>query len=144
MRTLVTPAPIEADVLFAAFQADNPQAGAIAAFVGQVRPGVDALELEIYDGMTQTQVATGLAPIAATVDGFYAVHRFGRLTPGETIVVVLAAAAHRRAAFEAVDQAMDWLKTEAAFWKKETVGGRSRWIEPRAADYTDAQRWRRA
>lgn len=142
MLTLVTPSPIDAADVFAAFQANHREAGAIAAFIGQVRPGVEALELEIYDGLTQAQVAAELAAIAANVDGFCAIHRYGRMTPGETIVVVLAAAAHRRAAFEAVDHAMDFLKTEAAFWKKETVGGQSYWIEPRAEDYADAQRWR--
>jgi molybdopterin synthase catalytic subunit len=114
MRTRVTPAPLDASAVFAAFQAENREAGAIASFLGQVRPGVEALDLQIYDGFTQRQVEAGLAPIADAVDAFRAIHRYGRLAPSETIVVVIAAADHRRAAFEAVNRAMDWLKTKAA------------------------------
>lgn len=143
MRALVTPEPIDAAALLARFQATNAEAGAIASFVGLVRgEGVTALELEIYEGFTQNQIFAGLEPVRAEVDDLWAIHRYGRLLPGETIVVVLAASRHRRAAFAAVDRAMDWLKTEAAFWKKEHRASGTHWIEPRAEDYIDAARWR--
>lgn len=146
MRIMITPHQLDAAALLAEFQAANPYAGAIASFIGQVRPEpeIEALELEIYDGFTQAQVREGLSPIAAMVDDFFAAHRYGRLSPGETIVLVMAASRHRRAAFDAVDRAMDWLKTEAAFWKKECSVDGVRWIEPRSEDYSDAQRWARA
>lgn len=144
MRVLITPDPLDAPALLEAFQAANPMAGAIASFVGQVRgAGVEALDLEIYDGFTQPHAQAGLAPIAADVAGFLVAHRFGRLLPGETIVVAAAASPHRRAALQAVDRAMDWLKTEAVFWKREHGRDGARWIEPRSRDYEDAARWSR-
>ena len=144
MRLLITPDPLDAPALLAAFQAANRTAGAIASFVGQVRgEGVEALELELYDGFTQPHAEAGLAPIAAGVGAFLVAHRFGRLLAGETIVVVAAASPHRRAALQAVDRAMDWLKTEAAFWKREHGPAGPCWIEPRGQDYEDAARWRR-
>lgn len=144
MQLRVTPDPLDAPALLAAFQAANSMAGAIVSCVGQVRgAGVEALELEIYEGFTQPHAAQGLAPIAAGVCDFLVAHRFGRLLPGEVIVVVAAASPHRRAAFEALDRAMDWLKTEAVFWKREHGPAGARWIEPRGQDYEDAARWSR-
>lgn len=143
MTVRVTPDPIDAPALIAAFQAANPDAGAIAVFVGQVRggDGIEALDLEIYHGFTQAQVADGLSAIAATVDDFLAVHRYGRIAVGEAVVLVVAAGRHRRVTFAAVDRAMDWLKTQAAFWKREISASGHRWVEPRQEDYDDAQRW---
>ena len=68
-------------------------------------------------------------------------HRVGEILPGETIVFVATASTHRRAAFEAADFLMDYLKTEAVFWKKESTDQTDSWIEPRADDYADAERW---
>ncbi|HET9429388.1 MAG TPA: molybdenum cofactor biosynthesis protein MoaE, partial [Allosphingosinicella sp.] len=69
------------------------------------------------------------------------VHRFGTLLPGEPIVFVAAASAHRRAAFEAADYVMDRLKTDALFWKREDTASGNRWIEPRDDDHVARQRW---
>ena len=69
------------------------------------------------------------------------VHRTGRISPGEPIVFVATAAAHRRAAFEAADQLMDYLKSRAPFWKKSAGPAGERWIEPTPRDYEDAARW---
>jgi len=144
VRALVSPATLDAPALLAAFERANSGAGAIVSFAGRVRGegGVTALELEIFPGFTEPAVAAAMAEIAAGVDDLWALHRFGRLAPGETIVLVAAASAHRRAAFEAVDRAMDWLKTQAPFWKKEHRAGAAAWIEPRAQDHADAARWR--
>ena len=70
------------------------------------------------------------------------VHRTGEMKPGETIVFVAAASAHRRAAFEAADFLMDYLKTKAVFWKREDTEKGPAWIEPREEDYKDASRWK--
>lgn len=125
-------------------------AGAVVSFAGLVRPqtpssAVSKLHLQAYSPMTERGIETACAdalerwPLtAATV-----VHRIGNMQPGETIVFVATATAHRRAAFEAADFLMDYLKTEAVFWKKETLEtGEEVWIEPRGEDYTDRQRWK--
>jgi molybdopterin synthase catalytic subunit len=74
--------------------------------------------------------------------GLVAIHRYGLVKPGEQIVLVLAASAHRRAAFEAADFMMDYLKTRAPFWKREDRGGESAWVEARASDDEAAERWK--
>lgn len=132
----------------AAFTRQSPAAGAIATFVGLVRPSggetqVDLLELQRYGRFTQATVEA----IAADgqqrfgLIGLTIIHRFGMLTPGEPIVFVAAAAPHRRAALEAVDYLMDRLKTEAPFWKREHSPLGSRWIEPSTSDHEDRARW---
>lgn len=124
-------------------------AGAIVSFVGAVRPSADgvaveALELEHYPGVTEASIARieTEARNRWPISDVDIVHRVGRIPRGETIVFVAVAAAHRRAAFAAADFIMDFLKTEAMFWKKEIGADGARWIEPRSADYRDAQRWR--
>lgn len=135
------------DAALAKFRARNQNAGAVVSFLGQVRSegdNVDALELEHYPGYTEKYVHA----IARTafdrwaLDDLYVIHRVGRMAPGEAIVLVATASAHRRAAFEATDFMMDYLKSEAPFWKKEIRGGVSHWIEPRCEDYQDKARWR--
>lgn len=118
--------------------------GAVASFVGLVREdGVEALTLEHYPGMTERQLrsiadeATARWPIQAGL----IVHRFGRLAVGERIVLVAVASAHRAAAFEACAFLMDWLKTQAPFWKREEANGESRWVEAKATDDEAARRW---
>ncbi len=139
-----------ADTLLASFTAANRAAGAIVTFTGQMRGlGADgvplaALILEAYRGMTLASLddiaAAGITRFALT--DALVVHRAGRIVPGETIVFVAVAAAHRRAAFEGADWLMDKLKTEALFWKsEETADGARRWIEPTAADHAAAARW---
>jgi molybdopterin synthase catalytic subunit len=132
----------------ARFAAAHREAGGIASFIGQVRAGqggdaVQALELSHYPPLTLPGMEA-LAAAAAErwpLDGVLIVHRTGRLGPGEPIVLVAAAARHRRAAFSAVDFAMDHLKSEAWFWKRELTARGWRWIEPRAEDHADRARW---
>jgi molybdopterin synthase catalytic subunit len=140
--------PFDPGAELAAFTARLPDAGAIASFAGLVRSASDgkdvsALELEHYPALTEKVVAAigqdararfGLADILI-------VHRHGAMAPGEPIVFVAAAAAHRRAAFDAVDYAMDRLKTEAPFWKREHGPDGARWVEARDADVEDRARW---
>ena len=129
----------------AAFNAANPHAGGVATFLGKVRPGgdVQALELTHYAPLT----LAGMEALAAqamdrfALDGLLAWHRVGVMTPGEPIVLVAAAARHRRAALEATDFLMDHLKSASWFWKREKRGGAWHWIEPRADDHAALARW---
>lgn len=135
----------EAAAEIAAFSAGHGTAGGIASFLGQVRggDGVEALELRHYDPLT----LPGMQALAAQAErrwpliGLLIVHRTGVMHPGDPIVLVAAAARHRRDAFAAAEFAMDHLKSESWFWKREKAGGRWRWIEPRAQDYADIGRW---
>lgn len=120
--------------------------GGVASFTGVVRggDGLTALELEHHPGITQAMM-TRIAEEAAArwpLLGVTAIHRHGRLTPGERIVLVAAASPHRAAALEATAFLIDWLKTRAPFWKKEHFAdGSSRWVEARTADDEAAARW---
>ena len=129
----------------AAFNAAHPQAGGVVSFLGKVRPDGDvkALELSHYEPITLPRMRD-LAETARTrfaLDGALAWHRVGVMTPGETIVLVAAAARHRRSAFEAADYMMDYLKSDAWFWKRERRSDGWHWIEPREADHADRRRW---
>ena len=141
IRVMVSPAPIDVAAEMAALEVG----GAVATFTGLVRPddGVAILELEHYPGATETAL-TRLAEEAGARWSLAAatiVHRVGPLRPGERIVFVGTASAHRAAALEACAFLIDRLKTDAPFWKRETVGGESRWVEPRGSDDTAAARW---
>lgn len=120
--------------------------GGVASFTGVVRGGggLTALELEHHPGITLAMM-TRIAEEAAArwpLLGVTAIHRHGRLVPGERIVLVAAASPHRAAALEATAFLIDWLKTRAPFWKKEHFAdGSSRWVEARAADDKAAARW---
>ena len=131
----------------AAFTAEG--AGAIASFTGLARPAtkegapIHRLFLDHHSRLTRRS----LDEIAASAERFGVsavriVHRCGEIAPGEAIVFVAAAAAHRRAAFEAVDYLMDRLKTDALFWKREDGVDGSHWIEPTEADRADRARWK--
>jgi molybdopterin synthase catalytic subunit len=122
--------------------------GAIVTFTGTVRQGtgddqIDEMTLEHYPGMTEGELerveaeARSRWPLAASL----IVHRFGRLEPGDNIVLVITASAHRKAAFEAAEFLMDYLKTSAPFWKREVSGDKARWVEARASDDADTKRW---
>jgi molybdopterin synthase catalytic subunit len=119
--------------------------GAVASFVGLVRGGgIAAMTLEHYPGMTERQLRA-IADEAATrwpLQGIVIVHRYGRLRPGERIVLVATASPHRVAAFDSCAFLMDWLKTQAPFWKQEETADGARWVEARAADDAAAARWR--
>lgn len=124
--------------------------GAVVTFSGLCRDDagtLSALEIEHYPGMAQAEIgriaeeAAGRWPLL----GLVAIHRFGRIEPGENIVLVVAASSHRAAAFEAASFLMDYLKTSAPFWKKEHLvdGSASDWVDAREADEASAARWRR-
>lgn len=124
-------------------------AGGVASFVGLARgcssagEPIDRLVLEHHPRITiKSLEATAAAALSRfRIDHVSIVHRFGAILPGEPIVFAGAAAAHRRAAFEAADYAMDRLKTEAVFWKREETEGGRVWVEPTEADYADRERW---
>lgn len=129
----------------AAFDAAHPFAGAIASFTGKVRQdnATQALELVPYYPLTRTSMLDFAVDALErfAIDGILAWHRIGIMAPGEPIVLVAAAAQHRRAAFLAVDFMMDHLKSKAWFWKREQREDGWHWIEPRPADYADLARW---
>ena len=130
----------------AALLSRAPQAGAAVSFVGQVRAEggeVTNLMLDHYPGFTEAGIHAIVAAAEARFEcmAVSVVHRFGHLRPGEPIVFVGVAAAHRRPAFEAADYLMDRLKTGAPFWKREDGPAGSRWIEPGERDLLDRARW---
>lgn len=121
--------------------------GGVASFSGIVRGdgGLVELYLEHHPGMTQAAMLAMAQEASRRWDllGVVVIHRFGALLPGDPIVFVGTAAAHRAAALESCAFLIDRLKTEAPFWKRETFAdGRARWVEPRAADDEAAARWR--
>lgn len=140
--------PIDPSALGAQFSAGLAGAGAIASFVGLVRPegdlNVEALLLDHAPGITQAAIKSAVDEAAGRwklLDVMIA-HRIGRVAVGDAVVFVATAAEHRRAAFQSCDFLMDFLKTDAPFWKKQISRSGDVWIEPRAEDYTDRSRWR--
>jgi molybdopterin synthase catalytic subunit len=133
----------------AALHAGDPAIGAVTSFTGYCRDEggqLKALELEHFPGMAESQLTTIAEEASARwpLHGITIIHRFGRLAPGEPIVLVVTASSHRRAAFEAADFLMDYLKTKAPFWKKEHPANpdqEPRWVEAKASDDADADRW---
>lgn len=124
--------------------------GAVVTFAGLVRDRagetpVEAMELEHYPGMTEKALREiGEAALRRwPLQGAVLIHRYGKLRPGERIVLVATASAHRQAAFEAAEFLMDYLKTRAPFWKKETTPDGARWVDAREADDEAAARWER-
>ena len=133
---------------FARISAGRTDIGGIAAFVGLVRDLTDgqatsAMTLEHYPGMTERQIAhiEEEARRRWPLDDVTIIHRIGRLAPGDRIVLVLTASAHRQAALEACQFLIDWLKTKAPFWKREESAQGTRWVEARASDDQAAERW---
>ena len=126
----------------------NRRAGAQVCFVGRVRdssPDADlhALTLEHYPGMTEAEIDRILEAAAARwpLTGIRVIHRVGRLMPEEQIVLVAVASAHRKAAFEAAHFIMDYLKTEAPFWKAEERADGQQWVEARQTDEAARASW---
>ncbi|MCP4780462.1 MAG: molybdopterin synthase catalytic subunit MoaE [Hyphomicrobium sp.] len=124
--------------------------GAIVTFTGRVRDDdkgrpIKSMTLEHYPGMTEEELSRIEADAHARwpLQASLIIHRTGELSPGDNIVLVVTASAHRQAAFEAAGFLMDYLKTRAPFWKKETSpAGESSWVETRENDETAATRWR--
>lgn len=137
--------PFDPAAELAAFAAAHPGAGGIASFLGQVRrgDGTDLLELRHYQPLTLPGMRE-LGKVCAArwqLDGLLILHRTGQLGTAEPIVLVAAAARHRRQAFAATDFAMDHLKSQSWFWKRERRGGVWHWIEPRIDDHAGLARW---
>ncbi len=134
-----------------ALRAGRTDIGAIVTFTGTVRDAtragpITAMTLEHYPGMTEAELeridkeAHERWPLQATT----IIHRYGELAPGDDIVLVITASAHRQAAFEAAEFLMDFLKTRAPFWKKETSpDGSGGWVDARDSDDAALQRWSR-
>lgn len=131
-----------------ALTAGRTDIGAVVTFTGTVRGRstageISAMTLEHYPGMTEAELerveAEALArwPLSASL----VVHRYGELSPGDNIVLVVTASAHRQAAFEAAEFLMDYLKSRAPFWKKESGPDGTRWVEAREADEAALERW---
>ena len=127
----------------------RPEIGAIAAFIGLVRDVnagevVSELTLEHYPAMTQKALEGIVAEAKQRwpLDDALVIHRVGRLLPTDQIVLVAVASSHRGAAFQACEFIMDFLKTQAPFWKKEQTPAGARWVEARDADESSAARWR--
>jgi len=146
IRIHVSAEPIDLAAEMAAVeQAEG--AGAVATFTGLVRSddGVGVLELEHYPGATEAALRALVEEARArwSLGAAAIVHRVGPMRPGERIVFVAAAAAHRAAALAACAYLIDRLKTDAPFWKRETRGGEARWVEARESDVDAAARWGR-
>ena len=131
-----------------AMRASRTDIGAIASFVGLARDlnegsGVQAMTLEHYPGMTEKALTALVDKACArwTLLDVTVVHRIGRLLPGDPIVLVAVAGQHRGEAFAACEFIMDYLKTQAPFWKKEETPQGERWVEARASDDVAAARW---
>lgn len=144
---------IDPEAELQAFRSNIGDAGAVVSFTGQVRAGhgrenasnpVKSLFLQSHPVLTQKGILSAIdhAQVRWSLNHILVRHRVGEITPGEVIVLVAAASIHRRQAFEATDYLMDYLKTEAVFWKREVRPSGGKWIEPREEDYRDAERWR--
>ena len=138
----------DAGAEMAAMRHGNPKIGGIASFVGVVRDlndGADVAEmtLEHYPGMTEKALEKIVDDAKARWDIHDAlvVHRVGTLKPGDQIVLVVVASAHRGEAFQACEFLMDYLKTRAPFWKKEKTPEGGRWVDARTTDDVAADRW---
>ena len=129
----------------AALTADRIDVGGVASFLGVCRgdDGLAAMVLEHYPGMTERALGRIAAEAEARwpLTGCTVIHRVGRILPGEPIVLVLTASAHRAAALESCAFLIDWLKTRAPFWKVEDTAQGARWVEARASDDAAAATW---
>jgi len=146
---MLTQTPINAGQSLSKFIEKNVQSGGIVSFSGNVREQSDkgkvtALFLQAYEPLTSQGIEAVKEEANAKwpLNDIYVFHRIGNIKAGETIVFVATAAKHRRIAFEAAEFLMDYLKTQAIFWKKEITETGEMWIEPREEDYKDAQRWK--
>ena len=121
--------------------------GAVCTFLGLVRDlagdSIKTMTLDHYPGMTEKELSKIEAESRArwSLNDCLIIHRYGKLTPGDRIVMVATASPHRQAAFQSCEFLMDYLKTRAPFWKKEGTGDGEKWVEARASDNIAADRW---
>jgi len=146
MRVSVQSAPFDVGAEVSVFTAGVRGAGAVVSFTGLVRDDggtLSGMEIEHYPGMTEKAIA-GIIEEAlrrwALVDALV-IHRYGRLSPGEPIMMVATAAPHRGDAFAAAEFLMDYLKSRAPFWKKEIGAGGEAWVAAKDADEDALNRW---
>ena len=142
----VVTAPFDPQAELSTFSAGRADAGALASFVGLCRAeagGVATLELDHYPGFTEAAIEEIDAQARARFDliDTLVIHRAGKIAPGEVIVLAAALSAHRKPALAAVDFLMDYLKTGAPFWKRETGPAGERWVEPTSEDYRARDAW---
>jgi molybdopterin synthase catalytic subunit len=134
---------------FAKFTEGRTDIGGVALFVGLVRDAladgeqVKAMTLEHYPGMTERQLEAIEAEARKrwVLDDALVIHRYGRLEPGERIVLVMTASAHRQAALESCQFLIDWLKTKAPFWKLEETPKGGQWVDAKDSDDSAAEKW---
>jgi molybdopterin synthase catalytic subunit len=144
MSISVQEADFDVGAEIAALTAGSTDAGAIASFVGVVRGGtIQAMTLEHYPAMTEKALNDIVADARCRWDllGVRVIHRVGRLLPGDRIVLVVVSSTHRQAAFEACEYIMDYLKTQAPFWKCEETAAGSHWVDARESDDAALSRW---
>ena len=147
MRIVVQEAPFDFGAEAEAFANGRHDIGAIVTFTGVVRDfgngGLDTMEIEHYPGMTQKALET-IAAEAVTrwsLGDVLVIHRYGRMEPGEKIMMVATAAPHRKDAFEAAEYLMDYLKSRAPFWKKEFGPDGAEWVAAKDEDEDALSRW---
>jgi molybdopterin synthase catalytic subunit len=138
--------PFEVGEEIAALLRGRTDIGAVVSFVGVCRDeagAITAMTLEHYPGMAEAQIARHIeeAKQRWTLNAAKVIHRYGRLIPGDPIVLILTASSHRADAFAAAEFLMDYLKTNAPFWKKEERADGSEWVEAKASDDAATQRW---
>lgn len=142
MRVLITQTAFSPEKELSAFAAERKElAGALASFVGYCRGGTEtgavmSLNLQHYPGFSEAEIKRLAQSVSARHDllDLFIIHRVGAIGPSEPIVLVAALSSHRQAAFAAVGEMMDYLKTDAPIWKQEIGANGARWIEPTAED----------
>ena len=147
-RVAIQQQDFELSAEIAALRQGDPRVGAVCSFVGTVRDrnegdAVATLELEHYPGMTEKSIEAMIDAAMARFDIYAArvVHRVGLLQPLDQIVLVAVTSAHRGESFQACEFLMDYLKTQAPFWKKEVTPAGSRWVDARVSDDAALARW---
>jgi len=147
-RVTVQTADFDLGVEVAALRRGDPSVGAVAAFIGTVRDrndgqGVSSMELEHYPGMTERAIEAMIDEAVRRFDirAARVIHRVGLLQPQDQIMMVAVTSAHRGAAFQACEFLMDYLKTQAPFWKKELTPEGARWVDARSSDDAAIARW---
>jgi molybdopterin synthase catalytic subunit len=148
VRVTIQCADFDLGAEVAALRAGDPAVGAVASFIGTVRDrndglGVSSMELEHYPGMTERAIEAMIDEAMRRFEIYRArvIHRVGLLQPLDQIVLVAVTSAHRGAAFEACEFLMDYLKTQAPFWKKEQTPTGARWVDARSTDDAALARW---
>jgi len=147
-RVRIQPEDFDLGVEIAALRAGNAGVGAVCSFIGTVRDrnagsAVDAMELEHYPGMTEKSIEAMIDAAHDRFDilGARVIHRVGLLQPQNQIMMVAVIATHRGQSFQACEFLMDYLKTQAPFWKKEQTPEGARWVDARVADDDAVARW---